>query len=118
VTSIAYRASRLIERWCDYPNFIWSWHRRPCWHCGRKTSWVDLSFEAPLHPGFCEKQKDTEYFDNLKHGDLLRLVSDMYVELYHSKEMTSDIQNLLKRAEKMLTASDWPLERKTENGPF
>jgi len=39
--------------------------RRPCWHCGQPTRFVEVAFEAPLHPGACEEAKDREYWDAL-----------------------------------------------------
>jgi endogenous inhibitor of DNA gyrase (YacG/DUF329 family) len=43
--------------YCAYPH-----GPRPCWHCGRPTCWVELSFEAPLCPGPCTDVKWTEYW--------------------------------------------------------
>lgn len=41
--------------------FIWTPYEKPCWHCGEPTTWVDLDFEAPLHPGRCSEAKWDEY---------------------------------------------------------
>ncbi|GJF04992.1 hypothetical protein [Pseudonocardia sp. D17] len=35
---------------------------RPCWHCGQPTRYVEINFEAPLHPGPCADQKEIEYW--------------------------------------------------------
>lgn len=38
---------------------------RPCWHCGRPSRWLELNFEAPLHPGACSDAKDVEWWTAL-----------------------------------------------------
>lgn len=42
-------------------DFIWTPYERPCWHCEEPTTWVDVGFEAPLHPGPCSEAKWGEY---------------------------------------------------------
>lgn len=32
----------------------------PCWHCEQPTRWLELAFEAPLHPGECTEAKYAE----------------------------------------------------------
>jgi len=34
-----------------------------CWHCGRKTFWVDILFPAPLCSEECCKAKWDEYWE-------------------------------------------------------
>ena len=41
---------------------IWKYGEpQPCWHCGELTSWIDISFEAPLCSEECEQAKWAEY---------------------------------------------------------
>ena len=43
-------------------HFLGEWSRRePCWHCGKLTSWIEVSFQAHLHPGACTEAKWDEY---------------------------------------------------------
>lgn len=62
---IAYHASRLIERVMRARDHIWSWRRRPCWQCGRRTRWVEVCFETHIHRGLCTRKADKEYFESL-----------------------------------------------------
>ena len=41
-------------------NHVWTDDERPCWDCGEPTKWVELAFEAPLHPGECTDRKYRE----------------------------------------------------------
>lgn len=41
--------------------FIWVPYEQPCWHCRQPTTWIDLDFEAALHPGECSETKWDEY---------------------------------------------------------
>lgn len=42
-------------------DFIWSVQSSPCWHCGLPCNWIDIDFEAYLHPGECERAKWEQY---------------------------------------------------------
>ncbi len=42
-------------------HFIWVPYERDCWHCGQPTTWIDVDFEAALHPGRCSEAKWDEY---------------------------------------------------------
>ena len=42
-------------------DFIWVPYERSCWQCSEPCTWVDLSFEAPLHPGPCSERAWDEY---------------------------------------------------------
>lgn len=55
-------------------DFIWTPYYLPCFVCGEDTTWVDLSFEGPIHPGRCSERAWDDYawaimWSNLKHGD-------------------------------------------------
>lgn len=41
-------------------NHLWTDEERPCWHCELPTKWLELAFEAPLHPGECTQAKYAE----------------------------------------------------------
>lgn len=43
------------------PHFIWVPVERDCWQCGQPTTWIDLDFEAALHPGPCSERAWDEY---------------------------------------------------------
>jgi hypothetical protein len=45
----------------ELDGFIWVPYSRPCWHCQESTTWVDLAFETPLHPGPCSQAKWDEW---------------------------------------------------------
>ena len=42
-------------------SFLWVPFEEECWHCGQPTTWVDIDFEARLHPGPCSERKWDEY---------------------------------------------------------
>ena len=45
-------------------HFLGEWNQRaPCWHCGKLTSWIELTLQTNLHPGACTKDKWDELFD-------------------------------------------------------
>lgn len=54
----------------EWENFLWVPHPRECWHCGEPCQWIDLDFEAALHPGVCERAKWAEYFEALRRRPL------------------------------------------------
>ncbi len=62
-----------IEPW-DVTNFILIFTPAKCVICGKLTNWVELSFEAPLHPGPCDVLMWSAYHEaNRKagpHGDI------------------------------------------------
>jgi hypothetical protein len=68
-------------------DFLWVPYWRPCMECGEPTTWIDLSFEAPLHPGRCsEKAWDSYQWANaMAH---LRDVVDDMVRKHRTKEST------------------------------
>jgi len=35
--------------------FLWTPQWQPCMRCGEPTTWLDLDFEGPLHPGRCSE---------------------------------------------------------------
>jgi hypothetical protein len=41
-------------------NHVWTDEERECWHCAEPTKWLELAFEAPLHPGPCTDAKYEE----------------------------------------------------------
>jgi hypothetical protein len=51
----------------------WRWQHivipeiRACWHCGAETRFVQVDFEAALHPGACTSAKWAE-FDDANRG--------------------------------------------------
>jgi hypothetical protein len=36
------------------PTVLWEPTGRPCWVCGQKANYIDLSFEAPVCGAICE----------------------------------------------------------------
>lgn len=36
-------------------HFLWTTEARPCMQCGQPTTWLDIDFEGPLHPGRCSQ---------------------------------------------------------------
>lgn len=53
----------LMRRYADRTGrFLPDQPERPCWHCGEPTTFVEINFEAPLHPGPCTDQKEVEYW--------------------------------------------------------
>lgn len=56
------------------PDAIWVPYWRPCFVCGEDTTWIDLSFEAPVHPGRCSERGWDDYawanmWSTIKNGD-------------------------------------------------
>lgn len=47
-------------------NFIVVDDFQPCWDCGEPTCFIEINFEAFLHPGACEARKDTEFWAALR----------------------------------------------------
>lgn len=41
-------------------NHVWTDDEQRCWHCDQPTRWLELAFEAPLHPGECTRAKYRE----------------------------------------------------------
>jgi hypothetical protein len=41
--------------------FLWTLEAQPCMKCGEPTTWLDLDFEGPLHPGRCSERMWDEY---------------------------------------------------------
>lgn len=37
----------------ELPNYLWVPYERPCMYCDEPTTWVEINFEGPLHPGHC-----------------------------------------------------------------
>ena len=57
----------------DTSNHIFGKDAQPCWHCGKRTFWLELSFEAPLHPGACSNAKWQEFSDAQTDVELVPL---------------------------------------------
>lgn len=38
----------------EHGNFIRGTEAQPCWHCRQPTTWIEVNFEAHMHPGECE----------------------------------------------------------------
>lgn len=51
------------EQPSEAANHIWTDDEQKCWDCGYPTRWVELAFEAPLHPGECTDRKYRELKD-------------------------------------------------------
>lgn len=45
-----------------FANFIVQDRLEPCWDCGEPTCFIEINFEAALHPGACEARKDAEFW--------------------------------------------------------
>lgn len=50
-----------MEIW-DFSNYILMFTPDACVICGEPTCWIELSFEAPLHPGPCDVAMWEGYF--------------------------------------------------------
>lgn len=51
-----------VRQYTISSNFIVADDFGPCWDCGEPTCFVEINFEAWLHPGDCEANKDREYW--------------------------------------------------------
>lgn len=51
-----FRLATLIHRVTDTEDHVWAWRARPCFQCGRRTHWVELHLEGPLHRGRCTRE--------------------------------------------------------------
>lgn len=45
---------------------IWVPYYRDCMICHEPTTWIELAFEGPLHPGECTEQMWREYGEALR----------------------------------------------------
>ena len=41
--------------------FLWTPEAQPCMQCGEPTTWLDIDFEGPLHPGRCSQATWDQY---------------------------------------------------------
>lgn len=62
-------------------DFIWVPYDQPCFVCGQPTTWIDLAFEGPVHPGRCSERAWDDYawanmLSTLRHGPWWRGMVD------------------------------------------
>ena len=42
-------------------HFLWTPETQPCMKCRKPTTWIDIDFEGPLHPGACSQTMWDDY---------------------------------------------------------
>lgn len=68
-----------------------------CWHCELPTRFVDLAFEARLHPGLCTDVKWDEYFQALRLSGVRQYVREHPGQLFTA----ADVQRWLQEEERV-----------------